>query len=884
MRLTRIALHRVRSLLRPSREETELQRELALHIEQLTREHMAGGMSEADARRAARLEFGSLEAVKEQCRDMRRVTLVQDLFKDLAYACRLFTKSPGFTLTAVLSLALGIGANTAIFSLVNAVLLRNLPVYEPSQLVEVSQERGRALSYPLYEAIRDRNHVFSGVLLTSAGRFGASLYVGGVSAGEVHFSPVSGDYFAVLGVSPVLGRIITNEDLPASNAAVISYQLWQRAFAGDPGVLGKSMRMGRADYTVVGVAPAGFTGVLTGQTIDVWVPVTWFEQRYLRSNVANIFRTLARPQPGVSREQVRANMTLIVRQLNAEWNFERPLQVEIADGSGGLTLVRRQFSRPLWILMTVVALLLLIATVNVANLLLARAGARRREIAVRLSLGASRWRLIRQLLTESVLLGGAGGALGLLLAPVAATSLVRFLSSAMGPMGPMNLSLDVDGRILAFTLTTSLIVVGLFGLAPALAATRLDLTAMFKGSPAAASGERRARPGKLLVVAQVAISCVLLATAVLFARSLRTLTHLDAGFRPENVVLLGVGLEMERSVSEVERVRIYERVLERLARVPGVQSAAFSSDTLFGGSTWTEPVSAPTFIPPPGQDRNAVLLVISPRFFETMRTSVLHGRPFDARDDERGARVAIVNETAARYYFGRTDAVGQTFQIFGWSSLPPFRVVGVAQDAKYKSLKEPAPRIIYLPALQHPGPVSKPSLAIRTTGDPQKMADVLWKAAHSEVADLRWRAAGTQAQLVEGTIAHDRMLAQLSGAFALTAMVLVCLGLYGLTAYEVSRRTTEIGVRLALGAQRIDVVRLFVGRSMILVAIGVLVGLGGAAALGRLIESLLFGVRGSDVVTLAASAAMLLTVGAAAAYVPARRAARLNPIATLRAE
>jgi predicted permease len=860
-----------------------MQQELTLHIEQLTREYIAAGMSESDARHAARLEFGSVEAIKEECRDMRRVTLVQDFFKDLAYACRLFTKSPGFTLTAVLSVALGIGATTAIFSLVDAVLLRRLPVQEPRQLVEVSRNGGRTLSYPMYEAIRDHNEVFSGVLLTSSGRFDASLSLGKTSAGDVHFSPVSGDYFAVLGVSPVLGRALSEEDLTASNVAVISYQLWQRTFAGDPGVLGKTMRMGgRRDYTVVGVAPAGFTGVLTGHPIDVWVPITWFDQPSLRNKVALMFRIIGRRKPGVSADQVRANMTLIARQISAEWKFERPLQVEIADASSGLTLLRRQFARPLWVLMTVVALLLLIATMNVANLLLARAGARRREMAVRLSLGASRWRLIRQLLTESVLLGGAGGALGLLLAPVAAASLVRFLSSAMGTV---ELSFDLDGRMLAFTLATSLIVVALFGLAPALAATRPDLSAMFKGSPSAtARGERRARPGKLLVVAQVATSCVLLAGAILFARSLRTLTHVDAGFRPENVLLLSVGVDSGKSLSEVERVRTYERVLERLATVPGVQSTAFSSERLFGGGAWTEPVSASTFTPQPGQDREAVVLVISSRFFETMGTRILRGRAFDARDDERAARVAIVNEATAHYYFGGPDAVGRIFQLGDRSAAPQMRVVGVVQDAKYRSLKDPAPRMIYLPAVQEPGPIGGANLAIRTPGDLETMADLLWKAARNEVADLRWRGLTTQARLVDGTIAQDRMLAQLSGAIGLTAMVLVCLGLYGLTAYDVSRRTAEIGVRLALGAQRTDVVRLIVGRSMILLTSGVLVGLGGAAALARLVESLLFGVRSSDAVTLVAAAAMLLTIGASAAYWPARRAAQLNPLATLRAE
>ena len=883
MRTVRILLHRLRSLLRSSRADGDMERELALHVQQLTREYVAAGMSASEARRAARLEFGSLEGIKDQCRDMRRVSFVQDFVKDVVYAGRLFRKSPAFTVAALLSLGLGIGANTAIFSLVDAVLLRTLPVEAPDRLVEIGRQAGGTLSYPMYEEIRERNAVFSGVLLTSAGRFGASLSAGGINLGDVHFSPVTGDYFKVLGVSPVIGRPLAEADIPASNVALISHRLWQRAFGGSPSVLGTSVRMGgRRDYTIVGVAPEGFSGVLTGQSIDVWVPVTWFEEHYLRNKVALMFRLIGRLEPGVDEKQALANLTLIAHQLSEEWGFEQPLHLEIADASGGLTLVRRRFSRPLWVLMTIVALLLLIATVNVANLLLARARARRREIGVRLAIGASRWRLIRQLLTESLLLGGAGAALGVLLAPFAAASLVRFLSSAVGPM---DLSLNLDVRVLAFATATSLIVVCLFGLAPALAATRLDVASMFKGGPSdSRNGERHAGPRKLLVVAQVSISCVLLAAAILFARSLGALLQLDPGFRPENVLLLSVRLDAGPSLSDVERVRIYERVLDRLARVPGVQAAAFSSERLFGGGAWTEPVTAPAFTPVPGQDRNAVLLVVSPRFFDTMGMRLLRGRAFDARDDERAPRVAIVNEAAARYYFGARDALGQSFHLGDRSGAPLMQVIGVAQDAKYRSLREPAPRIVYLPALQEPGPVGAPNLAIRTARDPGPLADLLWNEARAESADLRWRGTTTQARLVEGTIAHDRMLAQLSAAFGMTAIILVCFGLYGLTAYEVSQRTAEIGVRLALGAQRGDVVRLVVRRSMILVVTGVAVGLAGSAALGRLVDSLLFGVRGTDPATFVTAAGLLLTTGALAAYWPARRASRLSPVQTLRVD
>jgi predicted permease len=880
MRLGRIVRHRLRSLFRRSQAEADMQRELDLHLEQLTREHIAAGMTEPEARLAARREFGPTEATKEQCRDMRRVNLVEDLVRDLAYAFRVLTRSPGFTLTAVLSLALGIGANTAIFSLVDAVLLRMLPVREPHQLLEVSRAGGRTLSYPMYEIIRDRNEVFSDVLLTSSGRFGASVRIGETDLGNFHFSPVSGDYFATLGVSPVIGRALTEEDLTAANTTMISYGLWQRAFAGDPAVLGKALQVGSRTYTIAGVAPAGFTGLVTGQPADFWIPITWMDRQALENPVAMMFRVVGRRKSGVSEEQAGANMQFLARQWSAEWGFDGPMRVEVASASGGLTQLRRRFSRPLLVLMTVVALLLLIAAVNVANLLLARASARRQEIGVRLSLGASRARLVRQLLTESLVLGGTAGALGLLLAPGAAAFLVRFLSSAVGTV---ELSFDIDTRVLTFTLFVSIAVVLLFGLAPALAATRLDLTPAFKGASVSGRVKGDGGPQRLLLVAQVAVSCMLLVGAVLFARSLQTLRQVDAGFQPKNVLLLHARMS-EGGPTGVERVRLYDRVLERLSRVPGVRSAAFSSEMLFSGNTWTEAVSAPTFAPRRGQDREAVLLAVSPGFFRTMGTPMLHGRDFDSRDSEKAPRVAIVNEAMARYYFGGTDAVGQTFRLDHRAFPEPLTVVGLVRDAKYKSLREAAPRIVYLSAPQTPGPFAGSNIAVRSLANPESMTELIWEEIRAESPHLRFGGATTQARVVDGSIAQDRMLAQLSGFFGLTAVALVCLGLYGLTAYEVSRRTAEIGIRIALGAQARHVLRLVLGRSLALVGSGVALGLAGAVALARLIESLLFGVGGADPVTLFAAAAMLLGIGLAAAYWPARKATRLDPIFSLKYE
>jgi predicted permease len=861
--------------------EGELDEELRGYLDIATDQKMAAGMSPTQALRAARAEMGSVDALKDQIRDVGWESLAETFWQDTRYAIRMLPRSPGFTAVAVLSLALGIGANTAIFSLMDAVLLRMLPVDEPRQLVEVSRTGGGTLSYPMYEVIRDRNQVFSGVLSLSSGRFAASARLGDIDAGDVHLSPVSGDYFMALGVAPVIGRALTEEDLAASNTTVISYELWQRAFATDPAVLGRELRLGPRMYTIVGVAPAGFTGVATGQPVDVWVPITWMDRQALQNPVALMLRVMARRKPGISEEQARADMGLLARQWSADWKFEHPMPVEVAPAGGGLTQLRRMFWRPLLVLMTVVALLLLMTAANVANLLLARASARQREMGFRLALGASRWRLIRQLLTESLVLGGAGAALGVLCAPGAAAFLARFLSSAVGRF---ELSFSVDARVLAFTLATSIVVVLLFGLAPALATTRLDLSPLLSGGASVSGrGDRRTRPGKVLAVAQIAISCVLLVGAVLFARSLGTLTHLDAGFQRENVLLLSARTS-EGGPTGVERVRLYERVLERLARVPGVRSTALSSESLFSGNAWTEAVNASGFAPRPGEDRDAVLLVISPDFFRTMRTPMVRGRDFDPRDDEHGPRVAIVNEAMARYYFGGTEAIGRTFQLESRDFPQPLTIVGLVQDAKYSNLREPAPRIVYLPYLQVPAPIDVANIAVWTAANPEMMVDRLWKEARAESPGLRLGGSTTQARLVDATIARDRMLAQLSGFFGLTAAALVCLGLYGLTAYEVSRRTAEIGVRIALGAQRSDVVRLVFGRSMALVASGVALGLGAAVALARLVENLLFGVRSTDAVTLLLSAAMLLGVGAAAAYAPARRAASLDPIASLKYE
>jgi predicted permease len=871
-------IRRLVNVLRGSRADEHLSRELEAHLRLLQDDFERRGMSPDDARRAARRAFGGVEQAKEQQRDARSFVWLEDAKRDLAYAVRTLVRSPGFTVTAVGSLALGIGANAAIYSLVDAVLLRSVPVAAPGQLVEISGLNGRPLSYSLYDTIRARNAVFSGVFAMSSGHYDAGARLGSIDAGDVHISPVSGDYFNVLGVVPVVGRPLNDGDLAAANTAVIGYDLWQRAFGGDPSVVGKALRLGSRALTIVGVAPPGFRGISVGQPMDVWVPLTYGGRSVLKNAMAFTFRAVGRKRPGVSDEKALANLTLLARQWGAEWKLEQPLQMEVMSASSGLTQLRRRFSRPLLVLMTVVALLLLIATANVANLLLARASARQREIGVRLSLGASRSRLIRQLLTESALLAAAGGALGLIAAPAAAASLVRFLSSAVGRF---DFTFAIDRQLLVFTTFAAFGAVLLFGLVPALAATRLDLSSVLKGrANTAGSGPIGARPGKVVVVAQVAISCVLLVVAMLFARSLGSLTSMDAGFRRENIVLFGVSAS---GLNAAEHVRLYERLRQRFAGLPGVLSAAVSSESLFGGGTWTEPVSTASFHPAPGQNREAVLLVVSPDFFRTMDTPVLRGRGFEPRDDERSTPVAIVNEASARYFFGGADPLNRTLRVETKGFPEPLTVVGVVKDAKYRSLRDPAPRIVYLSYLQAPDAAGG-HFAIRTATDAEHMADTLWKQASVESRALRLGNTTTQARLVDATIAQDRLLAQLSAAFGIAAACLVCLGLYGLTAYDVSRRRKEIGLRMALGAQRNEVVHSVVRDAVLLVGIGVVVGLGAAAALAQLVESLLFGVRSTDWPTFAGAAVLLIAIGAVAAYWPARRAARVDPMMALRVE
>ena len=895
----------LRSLFRRRQVEQELDEELRYHIDRQTEENIAKGMTPEEARYAALRAMGGVEQRKEQCRDTRRVRLIEDLIQDLRYGLRTLRKSPGFTAVAALSLAFGIGANTAIFSMINALMLRPLSVKNAQELALFSIARpsrtDHGFNYTLYETFRDGNQSFTGVIAADRG-WRARLLVNEPGAGveSVQEQRVSGNFFSVLGVNAVVGRTLIEADDNPSNSepgAVISYDYWRRRFGLDPQVVGRRVTVNNTALTIVGVAPPGFFGFEVGSRPELWSPSKADKRRWWG------FRVIGRLRPGVGMAQAQAEMeTIFQRLLNDEaarspdWtpterrkHFERHISLE--SGSAGHTDLRRQFRQPLFILMMAVGLTLLIACVNVANLLLARAARRRKEIAVRLALGAGRFRLLRQLLTESVLLSLLGGVAGLLFARVFLRGLIIYL-----PQYPHKTALDVspDARVLAFTLLVSVLTGLLFGLAPAWQATRIHLTASLKDQTGASASRSRLTLNKALVVAQVALSLFLLIGAGLFARSLRNLRTLDAGIDYENVVQFW--LDTNENYGAERLSDLYKRMLARLESLPGAQSATLSNYSLLSDFYRNDVVSIPGYTPAPDEDMSSKCITVGPRFFETMKMPILAGRDFGAQDErppappknasaatgpknpaEAPPLSAVVSQTMARYFFGNENPVGKRFLDDG----QPVEIIGVARDSKHVTLREQPQRVFYLYYFQQPGR-GVARLQLRVSGEPVDYTATIERLARefdpqAPVVELRM-----MSDSVDASLTQDRFIAQLGSAFSLFALLLACVGLYGVMSYTVARRTNEIGIRMALGAQRRDVVGLVLRETMLLVIIGVIIGLSAALWATRLIASSLYGLTPNDPLTIGLASMLLLTVAALAGYLPARRASRVDPMVALR--
>jgi putative ABC transport system permease protein len=867
---------RLRALLRKSEMESELDEELRLHIEQQTEQNIRLGMNPEEARHAALRAFGGVEQAKERSRDALGVRWLEEIWQDLRYGMRMLVKVPGFTFVAVLTLALGIGANTAIFSLLDALLLKPLPVKQPEQLVIVG---GFSFSYPdpVYRELSEKNSVFAGMFTFHSIEMTMS---DGSQAERVLGELVSGEFFTVLGVSPHLGRVFNDADNQTPGAhlvTVIGYDFWRRRFGADPNIAGKKISINNYPFTIIGVAAQGFNDVEVGVAPDLRVPMMMKSQMLDHIDGTPV---MARLQPGVSIEQAQAATETIVQNITRTSGANSPRdralnsrRIQLRSAKTGVSNLRGQFSQPLIILMSLVGVVLLIACLNVANLLLARAAARQKEIAVRLTVGAGRFRLVRQLLTEGLLLSALGGALGLVFAHWGTDALPRFL--------PQNATLEIepDWRMLGFTLVVTVLTGLLFGLAPALQATSLDLIPSLKNDAVGvAGGRRRWELRRLLVVLQVALSVVLLVSGGLFVRSLRSLKAIDHGYTIDQIVTMQ--LAPDRNGYKLDQQQnFYAQLSERVTALPGVKSVTYLSFLPFSGIESESEIEVPGYQALPTEKPTAQFNGITPQFFATFGLPLLQGRDFNAQDSVGSPKVIIVSDSFARYFFGAENPLGKRI------SAGPFKdleIVGVVGDAKLWNLKETMSRTCYYAQKQvHQ---SRQKLCVRATGDAGALIAAIRREVRSLDPNLPVFNVKTFADQINESINRERLVALLSSFFGFFALLLAALGLYGVMAYSVARRTREIGIRIALGARAGNVLWLVLRETLLLALIGIAVGLPAALAVARLTKGLMFGLAANDPLTIALSMLLMIGIAALAGYLPAKRAGRVDPMIALRTE
>ena len=884
----------------------QLNEEVQAHLTLAEREAMEAGRPKEDAKVAALKEFGNVALAEEVTRDMWGWRWLRDLLQDIRYGLRMLRLNPGFTAVAVLTLALGIGANTAIFSLIDAVMLRMLPVQKPEELLFISSrsakstsEHDRFLAHtytnPTWEQIRDRQDVFSGIFAwSSISKF--DLSQGGESH-NVKALYVSGEFFNTLGVRPATGRLLTTSDdvRGCTGTAVLSYGFWQRHYGGTPSTLGSMINLSGHSFQVVGVTAQGFFGLNVGQDFDVAVPVCTdaiVNGKYsdLDNRDAWWLNVMGRPKPGISPEQVNARLQVLSPRILADtvsqyWMPERQrdfvASILVASPSAtGLSKIRQDYDQPLKMLMAVVVLVLLIACANIASLMLARAATRRKEIAVRLSLGASRFRLIRQLLTECILLSCAGALLGVLFARWGCSLLVHFISTARNPVF---LELSLDGRILGFTAAIAVATGLLFGVLPAFRSTRVSLSVSMKGGNQSAETESRShfRPGQWIVASQVALSLVLMIVAGLFLRSFTRLLTRDMGFDRTHVLIVHID-EQNAAPPGRQITNLNQQILDRLASLPGAISVSESAAIPLGGGAWRWKIYLDSGHGPVSDDAQAAVNFISPDYFATLRTPLRTGRNFDERDGADAPLVAIINETMARKFFPHSDPIGRYVrENVSDTETPPTQVIGVVKDANYTSLHETIPSTIYFPIAQM-GYIN-PAFEIRTASPPTTLARSVEEAITGVNKNISLSFQTLEEQ-VDDSLRQDKMLATLSGFFGGLALILAMIGLYGVLAYMVTQRRKEIGIRMALGAGRESILWLVLRDVSILLIAGISAGVVVSLWATQFLQKMLFELKARDTTTIIFSAALLAAVALVAGYLPARRASRLNPMTILRDE
>ncbi len=895
-------LYRLRSLLSRSRVEKELDEELRFHYDRHIEKGIRSGLTPEDARRKARLDIGIPDAVKEECRDARGVRLIESMAADLRYALRLIAKRPAFAGVVICCLAIGIGANTAIFSLMDAVLWRALPIADPQGLYFIgsSYEDGivYGFTYQRYKRIADPATAFQGIAAYAPARLNVSIdgSIEPTSEGQM----VTGDYFRLLGVQPLLGRALGPEDDRVPNGhpvAMISHGYWARRFASDPGIVGRTVRLCGSPFTIVGVTPAEFFGVEIGKSPDFFAPVMMQptlmpdSENFLAnpSLSAGWLRPLVRLRPGMTAAQVEPQMDAgLKRNLDIDSKEPPPSQwkLVLTPAANGISDLRRQFSQPLAVLMAMVAAVLLMACANVASMLLARAASRAPEFAMRQALGVTRARLIQQVLIESLLLAVCGGGLGLALAHPA----TRFLAAHVSSEGaPIALNVQPDLRVLLFTLAASVTAGLFFGLIPALRASSPSLSLDLRGLSATGADANALRPGKLLMVLQVALSVVLLAAAALFVRSLEKLSARDAGFDRESVLMIRVEPRgsNQRGIpgTEPRLDQTYRALLAKVRAIPGVRAASLARYTPTSPIEYSSDIRLPS-----GRQSEVAEQMVYPGYFDTMKMPIVAGRDFGPVDlNANSAYVAVVNETFANQVLHKTNPVGETFrQAAKRRGEVAYQIIGVVKDSRYTNFRGAPIPVVFQTFLQTSTGRGQMVLHVRIAGQPAAIARLLREEVQAIDPALPLFEVRSLADEMDWAMVRERLMARLAGFFGVVALALACVGLYGLFSFAVIRRKREVGIRMALGASRGSVIAMVFQEVGVLLITGMAIGLPAAFAVARMASSriagLLFGLTATDPVSLALPIAALAVAAGLAAFLPARRASLIDPAIALRNE
>ena len=906
---------RLRALVRRRQNDRDLEEEMRLHVELRAEEQMKTGVAPDDARSTAQQRFGNALLMKERSCDVWGWRWLETFLQDLRYGARMLRKSPAFTAVAILSLAIGIGANTAIFSVVNAILLKSMPVRNPEQLrlvlwtgeprIPMSTGSGysttlhnievhSSFSYPMYQLLATSVPQFSDVM----GFAHADLTV--LAAGESHYAGalfVTGNFFRGAGVNPLLGRMLSPEDdrAGAPAVAVIGYRYWERRFGLDRAIVGRTIRVNGRPVTIAGVIPKPFLGLEPREGNDLILPMALAEaygrkEYSLGREDSWWVQILGRLRPGVPDRQAWGALDVVMARASARYEDKpeqkrHPWRPVVENGAGGVPMWRENASGPLFILSGVVAFVLLIACANLANLLLARGTARRREMAVRLSIGAGRWRLVRQLLTESLLLAGLGAGAGLTFA----SPLSKLVLALAGGKNPLTLDVQVDARTLLFTVATALLTALIFGLAPAFRATRINLTPSLKdGATGGFGATPHSRLSRSLIVGQVALSTLLLAGAGLFIRTLVNLAKVDPGFQSQQLLIFTV--DGSRSGYEAGKLlAVYERIREKVSAIPGVRAATFSMFPLIAGSMSNSDISVPGYSPKGKESARTYEMVADSGFLAAMGIPILLGRDLNDGDTPNAPMVAVVNETFVRDYFAGNNPLGKIFYFGQLTGQPKaardtVQIIGVCRDAKYTDLRSEIPPTAYLSYLQNADWVGRATFEVRTAVPPLSIANAVRRAVAETDRDVPVADLLTQEQQIRMSLSPERLAAGLIGSFGLIAALLAAIGLYGVMAYTVTRRTSEIGIRMALGAGCNAVLWMVLRGSLFMVATGIGIGVPTALAMTQVVREALYGIEPNDPVSFIAASVLMLAVATVAAWIPAQRAGRVDPMQALRHE